>query len=73
MAKETHVVPDPAGGWNVVVPGTRKVKSHHATQRAAERQAKELLRQSGGGEAVIHGQDGRIRDAETVAPAKRTA
>jgi hypothetical protein len=64
---ETHVVPNPRGGWDVVVPGELQRDSHHDTQEAAERRAKEILRHRGGGEAVIHGRDGRIRDANTVA------
>jgi hypothetical protein len=70
---EAHVIPSHAGGWDVVVPGASRRDSHHETQHAAERRAKELLRQGRGGEAVIHGRDGRIRDSDTVAPGKRTA
>lgn len=64
---ETHVVPNPRGGWDVIVPGRRQPDSHHASQELAEARAKALLRERGGGEAVIHGRDGRIRDADTVA------
>ena len=40
------------------------------TQAAAEQRAKEILGNMGGGEAVIHDRHGRIRDADTVPPAK---
>lgn len=63
-----HVVPDPKGGWNVKKPGARRASSHHDTQAEAERRAKEILGNLGGGEAVIHRPDGRIRDSDTVAP-----
>jgi Uncharacterized protein conserved in bacteria (DUF2188) len=66
MGGETHVVPNPGGGWDVVVPGANERESHHGTQRAAESHAKQLLRKQGGGEAVIHGRDGRIRDSDVV-------
>jgi hypothetical protein len=71
MPSESHVVPNPRGGWDVVVPGAAHRDSHHRTQRDAERRAKELLRRKGGGEAVIHGRDGRVREADTVAPQKQ--
>lgn len=66
---ERHVVPNPNGGWDVKQPGKPRPTSHHETQGAAEAQAKGDLQRSGGGEAVIHGRDGRIRDKDTVAPA----
>ena len=64
-----HVVPNPDGGWDVVTPGPAHFTSHHRTQSEAEFRAKEILRNDVGGEAVIHGRDGKIRDSDTVAPA----
>lgn len=66
---ERHVVPNPKGGWDVKKPGARRASSHRDTQAEAEARAKEILSRDGGGEAVIHGRDGQIRDADTVAPA----
>ncbi len=40
-----------------------------STQGGAEKIAKQLASRSGGGEVVIHGRDGRIRDKDTVPPA----
>ena len=69
MARNSrHVVPNPKGGWDVKKPGTRRASVHSDTQAEAERRAKEILGNSGGGEAVIHGKDGKIRDADTVPP-----
>jgi hypothetical protein len=65
-----HVVPDPDGGWNVRRPGASRASSHHPTQGEAEARAKEILGNAGGGEAVIHGRDGQIRDKDTVKPAR---
>jgi hypothetical protein len=72
MSGETHVIPHPSGGWDVVVPGAGRVDSHHATQREAEHRAKSLLRDAHGGEAVIHRRDGRIRDSDYVAAVRRS-
>lgn len=70
MAEKRHVVPNPKGGWDVKKPGAERASSHHATQREAEQRAKEILGKVGGGEAVIHDPRGKIRDSDTVAPAK---
>lgn len=69
MTNRRHVVPNPKGGWDVRKPGADRASSHHETQAQAEAAAKQILRNAGGGEAVIHGQDGRIRDSDTVPPA----
>ncbi len=61
-----HVVPNPHGGWDVVAPGASRASSHHDTQVGAERRAKDILGNLGGGEAVIHDRHGRIRDSDTV-------
>lgn len=67
-SKNRHVVPNPGGGWDVKAPGAGRASSHHDTQADAERRAKEIVRNRGGGEVRIHGRDGRIRDSDTVAP-----
>ena len=64
---QRHVVPH-GGGWAVRKPGSDRVSSTHPTQREAESRAKEILGNNGGGEAVIHRPDGRIRDSDTVRP-----
>jgi len=66
--EERHVVPNPEGGWDVTKPGASRASSHHDTQSEAEARAKEIVGNAGGGEAVIHGRDGRVRDSDTVAP-----
>lgn len=68
MAKQRHVVPNPKGGWDVKAPGASRASAHTRTQAAAEARAKQILGNAGGGEAVIHGRDGHIRDSDTVAP-----
>ena len=66
--REQHVVPNPSGGWDVKKPGAPRASSHHNTQAEAEARAKEILRNAGGGEVVIHNRQGRIRDSDTIAP-----
>lgn len=70
MSKDSdrHVVRNPAGGWDVVKPNADRASSHHNTQSDAVDRAREIVQNGGGGEVVIHGRDGRIRDSDTVAP-----
>lgn len=65
---DRHVVPNPSGGWDVKKPGASRASSHHDTQKDAIDRGREIVRGAGGGELRIHGQDGRIRDSDTVAP-----
>jgi hypothetical protein len=65
---ERHIVPNPDGDWDVVAPGADRASSHHDTQHDAIDRGREVVRNSGGGEVVIHGEDGRIRDSDTVPP-----
>ena len=61
-----HVVPNPAGGWDVKKPGANRASAHTDTKAAAERRAREIVRNAGGGEIVRHGLDGRIQDSDTI-------
>ncbi len=69
MAKnQRHVVRDPAGGWDVVKPGSTRASGHAKTQASAIDRARAIVANTGGGEVVIHGRDGRIRDSDTIPP-----
>ncbi|MDQ3789515.1 MAG: DUF2188 domain-containing protein [Actinomycetota bacterium] len=70
MAKrnELHVTPHPDGGWQVTKPGSDRASARTPTQSTGEQRAREIVRNTGGGEVVIHRPDGRIRDSDTVAP-----
>lgn len=63
-----HVVPDGGAGWKVEAPGASRASSTHNTQADAIDRAREIVHNAGGGEVVIHGRDGRIRDSDTIAP-----
>lgn len=69
MSKGRHVVPRD-GGWAVVKPGSSSPESTHRKQSTAEESAKRVVRKEGGGEVRIHGENGRIRDSDTVAPGR---
>lgn len=70
MTEKRHVVPNSDGGWDVKAPGGKRASSHHDTQADAERRAKEIVGNAGGGEVVIHRPNGEIRDSDTVAPGR---
>lgn len=65
---ERHVVPNPNGGWDVKAPGTARASTHVESQAQGIDRAREIVRNSGGGEVVIHGRDGRVRDSDTIPP-----
>jgi Uncharacterized protein conserved in bacteria (DUF2188) len=67
-ARQRHVVPNPDGGWDVRAPGNARSSSHHESQSDAIVRAREILRRTGGGQAVIHGRDGTVRNSDTVSP-----
>lgn len=56
------------GQWRVKREGATKVSEYLNTQKEAEKRAKELSTNSGGGEVRIHRLDGKIRDSDTVKP-----
>ena len=47
-----------------------KASSIHDTQTDAVAEAKEMLRNQGGGELIIKGLDGKIRSKDTIPPGK---
>ena len=66
--KARHVTPRPDGGWNVKKPGASRASAQAPTQKEAMDRAREILRNNGGGELVIHNKKGKIRDSDTVPP-----
>lgn len=68
-SKRIHVVKDD-GGWKAKREGGDRAIATGSTQSEVEQRAKEIGRNSGGAEVVIHKPDGTIRDSDTVAPAK---
>lgn len=67
VSKDKNRGTDP---WRVTKAGGKRTSDFAATQKAAEKIAKDLSAKSGGGEVRIHGLDGKIRDSDTVAPGR---
>jgi hypothetical protein len=65
---ERHVVPNPGGGWDIKKPGSDRSSGHTDRKSDAIDRGRQIVRNSGGGELVIHDQQGRIIDSDTVAP-----
>ncbi|MDD4111317.1 MAG: DUF2188 domain-containing protein [Clostridia bacterium] len=68
MKNSYHVVKNSNGGWDAKKPGSLRSSFHGETQKEVENVAKGFLSNSGGGEVIIHGLDGKIRDSDTVCP-----
>jgi len=56
------------GTWQNKRMDADKASSLHGTQAEAERAAREVLRNQGGGELTTMGRDGKIRSKDTIAP-----
>jgi hypothetical protein len=66
-----HVSKDKESGeWRIQREGADRASGYAPTQFEAEAKAKELAHNSGGGEVRIHGLNGKIRDSDTVPPAR---
>lgn len=66
MAKNDRYVVKHEDGWAVKKPGAERASGIYDTQREAERHAKEIVSNLGGGEVRIQGRDGQWRDSDTV-------
>lgn len=66
-----HVVKNRGTGeWSVKKAGSDRVSGNFDYQSDAEKAAKKFAANTGGGEVRIHDIRGRIRDSDTVAPAR---
>lgn len=63
-----HVVETPDGRWAVRPENSDRPSAIVDTQQQAIARGREILTNNRGGELVIHGRDGRIRDSDTVKP-----
>ena len=57
------------GKWQVKKENANRVSDFADTQKQAEKIAKQMSSNSGGGEVRIHGLNGKIRDSDTMPPA----
>lgn len=58
------------GTWANQKDGGRRATSLHKTQKQATDAARQNLENQGGGELKIKGENGKIREKDTIAPAK---
>lgn len=56
------------GKWANKRNDASKASSIHDTQREAQKAARNMLRNQGGGELITKGRDGKIRSKDTVEP-----
>lgn len=57
------------GSWVNKRNDAGKASSLHPTQKGAEKAAREMLKNQGGGELTTKGENGKIRSKDTIAPA----
>ncbi|MDR6310148.1 DUF2188 domain-containing protein [Pacificitalea manganoxidans] len=62
--KTHHVVPNPAGGWDVKRGGASRASSHHETKQDAVDRGREISRNQQS-ELRIHNRDGRIASSDS--------
>jgi hypothetical protein len=67
-AADRWVVEYPDGGWAVERENRERVSDILPTQAEAIERGHEIVRNAGGGELIVKGRDGQIRDKTTVAP-----
>ena len=67
MSKKDRYVVNHPDGWAVKGAG-QKASAIYETQRDAEKAAKQIVGNLGGGEVRIQGRDGKWRDSDTVSP-----
>lgn len=57
------------GTWVNQRNDSERASTLHSTQKEAEKAAKEMLKNQGGGELTIKGVDGQVRSKDTIGPA----
>lgn len=71
MAKSGRTVSQRENGtWANQKDGGQRATSLHKTQKQAADAARQNLQNQGGGELKIKNEDGKIRQKDTIAPAK---
>ena len=68
MGKNDRIVYRKGDEWVNKRNDSDRASTKHDTQREAIKSANEMLRNQGGGELTVKGEDGRIRSKDTIAP-----
>ena len=58
--KAYHVIAKSNGKWTVIRTGAARASGIYPTKMEAEREAKNMLIKSGGGELIVHATDGKV-------------
>ena len=66
--QDRMVSPTPDGKWANKRNDADRASSVHDTQNEAVDAAREMLKNQGGGELSVQGEDGRIRSKDTISP-----
>lgn len=66
-SSDMHVVHH-QDGWALTKPGSDRPICVFNTQDEAVKAGHQAVHEAGGGELLVHGRDGRIRDKVTVSP-----
>jgi hypothetical protein len=66
MAKNDRFVVKHEEGWAVKKTKAGRASSVYGTQKEAEKRAKEIVENLGGGEVRIQGKSGSLRDSDTA-------
>lgn len=66
--RDRMVYKRPDGSWANKRNDADKASSVHSTQKDAEKTAREMLHNQGGGELTTKGVGGKIRSKDTIAP-----
>ena len=68
MSSNNRYVVKHPDGWAVKAPHAQRASVVYPTQAQAQKAAKEIVENNGGGEVVTQNKYGRWRDSDTVAP-----
>jgi hypothetical protein len=68
QANKRTVQKSTGGGYEVRKPGATSASATAATQKAGIERAREILRNDGGGELAVRGNNGQIRKQDTIKP-----
>jgi hypothetical protein len=66
--RDRTVFQRPDGQWANKRNDAGRASSLHSTQRSAERAARDMLKNQGGGELTTKSENGRIRSKDTIPP-----
>jgi len=71
---DRYVVPNKdRGGWDIVKEGHRRATGHAKTKTDAVKQARAVIRNSGGGELRVMNRSGKLTVSDTVTPRRARA